>query len=160
MVAAAADRLATSIGLRFAADAGTWQFGEGRREHGVWFERGWLTAGILVPALRRHLRRRSDAHLEEQLARAERWLIERIGHANDGLPTHWRVGRSGAVFAEHREGATARATWLLEAVPPRELRPLLRRRGVQRAVADVPMPEHVDLATEFTLIARCDWVWR
>jgi hypothetical protein len=31
---------------------------------------------------------------------------------------------------------------------------------VRRATANVPSPDDPDLPTAFTLVARCDWVWR
>jgi hypothetical protein len=49
---------------------------------------------------------------------------------------------------------------VLDAFAVPDLRRLLRRAGVRAAVVGLPSPEHPDLATEFSLRARCDWVWR
>ncbi|MFK7742968.1 MAG: hypothetical protein AB8H80_21830 [Planctomycetota bacterium] len=171
-VALAADRLAVAIVQRFGAGA-TCRFGEGQREHGVYFERGWLVAGLLLPALRAHAARRPDEEVQRCVRRLEEWLSDRIGRASEGLPTHWRLaaaaaatgaktsGRAaGRVFAVHREHGTARSTWLLEALRPRELRSLVARSPVRRGLDGVPLLDHPDLATEFSMIARCDWPWR
>ena len=154
----AADRLAGSLLLRFDDRTGTFRFGEGRRERG-YFERGWLTAGLLLPALERHLDRRPDAALRRCVEAARAAVRARIGGGGGGLPTHWRVGRAGT-FAEHREFASARATWLLESLDVRTLRRLLGRSGVRRAVDATPPFDDPDLPTSFTMVARLDWVWR
>jgi hypothetical protein len=155
----AADRLAASIQMRFDGTARTFRFGEGELGGGVYLERGWLTAGILIPALRLHLQRRPAAALAEQVRVVQQSLMDRIGSGARGLPTHWRIA-NGRVSAEHYERKTARASWLLEALSPLDQSRLLRRSSVRRAVAATPAFDHPDLATEFTLLARCRWVWR
>ncbi|MGK0301442.1 MAG: hypothetical protein ACI89X_002320 [Planctomycetota bacterium] len=155
----AADRLAASIQLRFDVQARTFRFGEGELGGGVYLERGWLTAGILIPALRSHLLRHPDAALAAKVCVVQQSLLDRIGSGARGLPTHWRIA-DGRVSAEHYERNTARASWLLEALSPRDQSRLLRRSSVRRAVDETPALEHPDLATEFTLLARCRWVWR
>jgi hypothetical protein len=76
-----------------------------------------------------------------------------------GLPTHWRVaGRE--TFAEHREEGTAEAAFLLEAFAPADLQRLLRRGTVRAALGELPSPDDPDLATQLSLLARCEWVWR
>lgn len=158
-IARAADRYATAIARRFDPIAHTFRFGEGEVGAGVYFERGWLTGGLLLPALRRHLARRPDARLAEQLAAAERMLLDRIGEHGQGLPTHWRfVG--DRVFAEHREGGTAEAAFGLDALAPIDLARLLRRSTVRAAVSGFPSPDDPDLPTQLTLLARADWLWR
>lgn len=155
----AADRLAASIQLRFDAGARTFRFGEGELGGGVYLERGWLTAGILIPALQSHLQRQPNPTLVEKVRVVQQALTDRIGSGARGLPTHWRIA-NGRVCAEHYERNTARASWLIEALSTRDQSRMLRRSSVRRAVGETPALDHPDLATEFTMLARCRWVWR
>ena len=159
VLALAANRLAASIARRFDASLRTYRFGEGEVGAGVYFERAWLTAGLLLPALREHLARRDDARLREHVDIATQALLDRLGRGGQGLPTHWRIAGQ-QLFAEHREQQTAAAAAVLEAFAPRDLQRLLRRGSVRGAITGMPSPADPDLATEFTLLARCDWVWR
>jgi hypothetical protein len=160
VLARAADRLAATIGARFDAEVAAFRFGEGEAGRGVWFERAWLTAGLLLPALDAHLRRRPDASLRRAVEAARRAVFDRCAMGPPGLPTHWRTA-GGQVFAEHREAGTGAACWLLEAASsPRDLDRLLRRGGVREAIGNAPLLTHDDIATEWTLVARTSWVWR
>ncbi|MGC6488016.1 MAG: hypothetical protein ACON4Z_10250 [Planctomycetota bacterium] len=159
VVARAADRLAVAIAARFDARARTWRFGEGEEPRGVYLERSWLTAGLLIPALRSHLRRRADPALRSQVELVARGLVRSIGSGARGLPTHYRL-RQGRAFAHHFELGTPRSAWLLEALSARSQRRLLERANLRRASFDLLAADSPDLATEFTLVARCDWVWR
>ena len=103
VLARAADRLAASIQRRFDATARTFRFGEGELGGGIYFERGWLVGGLLLPALQLHLRRRPDARLQEQVTIVQQALLDRIGRGGPGLPTHWRIA-AGSVFAEASQG--------------------------------------------------------
>jgi hypothetical protein len=49
---------------------------------------------------------------------------------------------------------------VLEAFEPADLRRLLRRETIGDAIAEVPAPDDPDLATKFSMVARCTWVWR
>lgn len=158
-VAHAADRLAVAIEARFDARARTFRFGEGELGGGVYLERAWLTAGILLPALQSHLRRRDRQSLVDKVRVVQRAISDRIGSGARGLPTHWRVQR-GKTTAVHYERGSARASWLLEGLPDRTQAKLLRRSSMRRAFAETPRLDHPDLATEFSLLARCRWVWR
>ena len=159
VLARAADRLAASIQRRFDATARTFRFGEGELGGGVYFERGWLVGGLLLPALQLHLRRRPDARLQEQVTIVQQALLDRIGRGGPGLPTHWRIA-AGSVFAEHRKEHAAAAAFVLDGVPVADLQRLLRRGAVRSALADLPSVEDPDLATELTLLLRCGWLWR
>lgn len=158
-LAHAADVYAQSIARRYDGIAHTFRFGEGEVGNGVYLERGWLVGGLLLPALRAHLQRRPNARLAEQVAAVEQALLERIGKNGQGLPTHWRVV-GGEVFAEHREEGTAEAAFLLDGLAPLELARLLKRSTVRAAVREVPSPDDPDLATQLTMLARCNWLWR
>jgi hypothetical protein len=158
-LAAAADAYVASIVRRFDPGSRTFRFGEGELGGGVYLERGWLTGGLLLPALRLHLARRPDPGIAGVVQRAEAALLERLGSQGDGLPTHWRLAGERA-FAEHRAVGTAEATFALDALPTADLARLLRRSTVRRALADLPHPDDPDLATQLSLLARCDWPWR
>jgi hypothetical protein len=49
---------------------------------------------------------------------------------------------------------------MLEALPFRDLKRLMSRPHVQRAFDETPVLDDVDLATSFTLVARCEWIYR
>jgi hypothetical protein len=158
-VARAADRLAAAIGRRFDVELRTFRFGEGEVGGGVYLERAWLTGGIVLPALRAHLRRRQDAELEERVAAATQGLLDRIGAAARGLPTHWRCA-GGSAFGTHLAVRDPRALLLLEGLPAPDLRRLLRRDGLWRTIEQTPAREDPDLATSLTMVARCTWIYR
>lgn len=158
-IARAADQYAASIARRFDPIGRTFRFGEGELGDGVYLERGWLTGGLLLPALRLHVERRPEGPLREQVAIVEQMLRERIGSHGQGLPTHWRLA-GDRTFAEHREQGTAEAAFLLDALPAEDLQRLLRRSTVRGALAGVPGPDDPDVATQWSLLARCRWVWR
>lgn len=155
----AADRLATSIGRRFDPVARTFRFGEGELGDGLYLERGWLTAGLVVPALRRHLHRRPDPRLAEHVRIVQQALLDQIGRGRGGLPTHWRIG-GGRTFAEHRAQNEPQGLMMLEAFELVDLRRLLRREELRDSISEVPRLEDLDLPTTYSMVARCGWVWR
>jgi hypothetical protein len=157
-IARAADRLATAIARRYDAQARTFRFGEGEVGDG-YLERGWITGGIVVPALQAHLRRVPNTEIAACVAAVQQALLDQIGRARPGLPTHWRCA-GGRTFAEHREAHAAEAMLVLEAFEPADLRRLLRRETIGDSIAEVPAPDDPDLATKFSMVARCTWVWR
>lgn len=159
VVARAADRLGAAVALRFDRGARVWRFGEGEEAEGGYFERAWLTAGLLLPALVAHHRRVPAAPLRHQLDQGRRQLLDRIGRGARGLPTHYRSCR-GRALGCHYEVGSARSFWVLEALSPRDQRRLLARANLRRAAAELVGLEDPDLPTAFTMVARCDWVWR
>jgi hypothetical protein len=158
-VASAADRLAAAIAARFDPALHTFRFGEGSVRGPGYFERGWITGGVVVPALRAHLQRRPHRELQAIVDDATAALRQRIGQGRGGLPTHWRVV-PGAVFAEHRAERDPKAFLLLEALPAAELRRLLRRTNVLEGLLGTPSVEDPDLPTSLAMAARCAWVYR
>jgi hypothetical protein len=160
VVAAAADSMAAAIAARYRPDLRTFCFGEGSFVEGNgYFERAWLTGGVVVPALRAHLQRRPDRELQRALDETIAALMERIGQGRGGIPTHWRALR-GSVFAEHRAEHDPKAFLMLECAPRKELARLLQRAHVQRGLSETPSLDDPDLATSFSMIARCEWVYR
>jgi hypothetical protein len=159
VVATAANRLAAAIALRFDPMARTFRFGEGEVGGGVYLERGWITAGIVLPALRAHLQRRPDARLQERLQVVTRAILDQIGIGRPGLPTHWRTA-GGRTFAEHRARGDAALFLMLDGLPLAEQRRLLRRDELHAALLGVPALDDPDLPTAFTLAARSSWIYR
>ncbi|MGE3171314.1 MAG: hypothetical protein AB7O97_01730 [Planctomycetota bacterium] len=159
-LARAADALAAAIARRYRPELHVFAFGEGEAGRGPgYFERAWVTGGVLLPALRAHLERRPDRALRAMVDDVTRALTARIGQGRGGLPTHWRVV-PGAVFAEHRAVCDPKAFLLLEALGPRELQRLLRRPEALDGLLGTPVLDDPDLATSLTMAARCDWVYR
>ena len=160
VVAAAADSMAAAIAARYRPDLRTFCFGEGAFVEGDgYFERAWLTGGVVVPALRAYLERRPDRELQRALDDTTAALMDRIGQGRGGIPTHWRTLR-GSVFAEHRAEHDPKAFLMLECAPRKELARLLQRAHVQRGLSETPSFDDPDLATSFSMIARCEWVYR
>jgi hypothetical protein len=160
VVALAATEMALAIAARYRPELHTFCFGEGSFTEGDgYFERGWLSAGVVLPALRAHLARRPDPELRRAVDDVTAALLERIGQGRGGLPTHWRIVRGGT-FAEHRAERDPKAFFMLEALPVADLRQLLQRSHVQRGLSETPALDDPDLATSFTMIARCAWVYR
>lgn len=158
-LAAAADRLALAIASRHDRAAHTFRFGEGEVGEGLYLERAWITGGVVLPALRAHLRRRPDAALAEAVRDVEQALLTRILATSDGVPTHWRVA-GGEVFGVHAARGDPRALMLLEGLPPGELARLLRRSSLQNHLEHALRPDDPDLPTAWTMVARNEWVWR
>lgn len=158
-LAAAADRLAAAIAARFDATLCTFRFGEGELGRGLYLERAWLTGGIVLPALRAHLQRRPDRALQERVAEVQAALLRRVLATPAGLPLHWRCA-GGEAFGVHAARGDPRGALLLCGFEAADLARLLRRDAVQRHLADTVRVDDPDLATAWTLVARCAWVWR
>ena len=159
VVAAAANRLAIAIDRRFDPQCRVFRFGEGEIGDGSYLERGWITGGIVLPALQLHLARRPDPALQEHVRQVQQALLDQIGAGRPGLPTHWRTA-GGRTFAEHRAQGDPRGLLLLEGLDPRDLRRLARRESFRDCIAEVPRLDDVDLPTTWSMVARCRWVWR
>ncbi len=159
VAAAAASAFAAAIAARFDTTTRTFRFGEGEVRGPGYFERGWLTGGVVVPALQAHLRRVPQPALQAIVDAATAALLARIGQGRDGLPTHWRV-LPGSTFAEHRAEHDPMAFLLLEALPRRDLLRLLHRPHVLRGLLDTPALDDPDLPTSLAMAARCTWVYR
>lgn len=160
VVAAAADAMACAIAARYRPDLRIFCFGEGSFVDGPgYFERAWITGGVVLPALRAHLLRRPQQELQRAVDEATEQFVRRIGQGRGGLPTHYRALR-GSVFAEHRAEQDPKAFLMLEGLPSVDLRNLLGKPHVRRGLAGTPALDDPDLPTSFTLVARCAWVYR
>ncbi|MBX3463120.1 MAG: hypothetical protein KF830_08110 [Planctomycetes bacterium] len=159
VVALAADRLAVAIASRYDATARTFRFGEGEVGRGQYLERAWITGGIVLPALRAHLRRRPDPGLAARVHAVELALVRQVATAGAGVATHWRTA-AGAVYAVHVARDDPRAVLLCEGLSAPALARLLRRSAVGDALTGSLRVDDPDLATSWTMVARCEWVWR
>ncbi|MCA8973388.1 MAG: hypothetical protein KDC98_01635 [Planctomycetes bacterium] len=159
VLAAAADRLAGAIDQRFDSRYHTWRFGEGELGDGIYLERGWITGGVVIPALRSHLARHRDREMAGHLEAAQRELLRRIGQGRAGLPILWRCA-GGRTFQEHRVERDPRAMLMLEGIAAADLRRLFCREEMRDCTYEVPAVDDPDLATAFSIVARCSWIHR
>jgi hypothetical protein len=157
-VEAACDRLARELVARWDPACGVFRFAEGESSAESYFERLWQTAGIVLPGLRAHLARTRDRELGEIAARLERRLLELVLAGGPGLPLTCRVATDGHVFGVARRSETAAGAMLLDGLGDEALVKALRRASVRRALDGALDLDDPDLATSFSIVARCRWV--
>ncbi len=164
-IAAVADGLADRLLRRFDASIRTFRFGEGEdemRPHS-YFERAWITAGLVLPALRLHLARRSEPRSRDILRRAEDALWRALrahprGEEGAGVATHWR--RSGrSVFAAHVAKADPRVVLLMQGLAARDRALLMERCGMVDWVESLVCVDEPWLCTNLSMMARCRWLY-
>lgn len=155
----AADRLAAELCDRFDPQRAVFRFGEGEMAGGCYRERAWLTGGIVLPALDLHVERTGDDRARDCARRAETRLLALLRSGRGGVPIAYLDAGRGP-FAEVRVVARAEAHLLLDGLGLGELRRCLERGAVRGALSGALAREHDDLATRFSMIARCEWVLR
>lgn len=155
--AAAADRLALELRGRFDTAAATWRFGEGEAKPGLYAERCWITGGILLPALAAHLRRRPDPELAQQIEQARTRLFKLCSDGGVGLPVRVWL-HDGQPEGAQRLVGRAELVLLLEGLHPQQRARLLQRGTVEAALRGIPARDDPDLATQFSIAARCRWI--
>ncbi|GAB4139160.1 MAG: hypothetical protein Fur0037_05240 [Planctomycetota bacterium] len=156
-VSEAADRLAAAIAGRYDGRIETFRFGEGEVEPGIYLERGWVTASVILPAVRAHLCRRPDSPLREMADRVEARLVHLWTRGGRGAPTHWRIG-AGRVLGVHRELSSSVPAMMLDGLSARAIGRILGRTDLAGMLGGLCDPANPDLATDFTRIARCEWI--
>ena len=115
--------------------------------------------GIVVPALRAHVLRRPSREVAGIVAAMEKRLLALVLDGKPGLPVrYWVI--DGKVTGQVRLRGVPEGYMLLEGIAPRALARCLGRRAVSRALRDVPAQDDPDLATSFSIAARCSWVLR
>ncbi len=158
-VARSADALAHEVLARFDARSGVVRFGEGERRGGAYEERAWLTGGILVPALRAHAARTGNTHAKQIVAVTQERLLALLRRGQRGIPIRYWVDRDG-LGSELRLSGTAEGFLVLEGVDPADLPRVLARGPVAACLEGVPRDDDPDVATQFSIAARCTWVLR
>jgi hypothetical protein len=155
-----ADQLGQDLLARWDPRNGVLRFGEGEVERDRYLERAWLTGGILLPALRAHLRRRPERRdLAQVVHQLEHRLSALVAQGRAGLPVRYWV-RAGEVEGQVRLTDVPEGALLLEGLPAAAAGAVLERRAVQKALDGVLSAHDPDLATTWSMVARCEWVLR
>lgn len=156
----AADAVASRMLARFDPDLRCLRYGEGAtREGRIHRDRLWLSLGIAVPALLLYAERTGEERALEVTASIQRLGRELLEVGRTGLPLSTALVAGEAVSSSW-VSAAAEGYLLLEGLPGNDLRAILARRGVMRGFAGALDPRHDDLATRFSMAARCAWVMR
>ncbi|MHC4898671.1 MAG: hypothetical protein ACYTGW_16360 [Planctomycetota bacterium] len=155
----AADAIAQGLKDRWDPRNKVVRFGEGKRRNGVYEATLWLQGGVLLPALHKHAARTRDRQGREILAASRRRLDRLLRSGKPGIPTHCWL-RDGELLRDARPVATAAGFMVLEGLTPSALARILRRRLVQQALIDTPAAADKDLPTAFSIVARCEWIYR
>lgn len=154
----AADHLAAVIEARFDPVLGCFRYGEGETRAGkVYRDRLWLSAGILIPALRAHAARVGGPSTTADATEAA--MLPLLLSGREGVAIQvWRVGKDS--FDPTQVTGVAEPVLLLDGLSVAARRRVLSRSNVRAAWKDVLDPRHDDLVTRFTMLARCSWVMR
>lgn len=155
----AADSLAAELLARFDPRAGVLRFGEGERAHGAYEERAWLTGGIVLPALRAHLLRTGDSRVRRVVHDLESRLLTLLRRGQTGLPIRYFVAGDG-LGSEFRLTGVPEGFLVVEGLASNDLKTVLARGQVAVSLEGVPDFEDPDVATAFSMAARCSWVLR
>lgn len=155
----AADALAADVLRRYDRRAGVLRFGEGERRDGAYEDRAWLTGGILVPALRAYALRTRDPRARAIVADLEQRLLGLLRRGQSGIPIRYYVDRDG-LGSELRLSGVAEAFLMVEGLAPADLKKVLARGQVAASLEGVPRVDDEDVATAFSMAARCTWVLR
>ncbi len=156
---AVADKLVVQILTRWDERNGVLRYGEGVSRGEAYKERAWLTGGILLPALRAHLRRSNSPVVAKRIKALEAGLLRVIRSGKEGMPLQYWL-REGQVFSVFRSLETPEAIMILEGLSPRAQADCLRRSGLSPAVKGMLAPDDPKIATNFSMIGRCAWVYR
>jgi hypothetical protein len=155
----ACDRLVARLLRRLDLRQGVLRFGEGIGRRGVYEDPLWVTAGCLLPGLRSHLRRTGDPRVRALIDTLEQRILELVRAGLPGLPLRYRVA-GGRVFGVVRVTASASGFLLLEGLSEPGRRRCLERSLVRDALGELPRSDDPDLATTWSMVARCAWIHR
>ncbi len=141
----------------------TFRFGEGEGPNGLYTERLWITLGLVVPAVRAHLRAYPDAEWDARLRRVEARTMRRVRRGKPGLPLRYRsvVDARGKeqTFGEVRR-AGPEGFFMLAGLSDASRRRLLARSQVRASLPVLPTADDPALATTWSMLARTDWLYR
>ncbi len=156
----AADAVAGRMLARFDPRLGCLRYGEGETRAGrVYRDRLWLSLGLAVPALEMHATRTGDARALEAVASIRQVGVGLLASGRSGLPLTISLADEAQPSAVWTSRA-AEGYLLLEGLTPDALRSALGRSHVRRALEGALDHDHEDLATRFSIAARCAWVAR
>lgn len=158
-VASRASALVAELVRRYDKKDEVVRFGEGVRKRGFYEERCWITGGVLVPALRASLVRHRDPLATAVLHALQAGLVRRIANGRPGLPVRAFLF-AGATLEELRLSGVPEVALTLEGVAPDLLPALLQRSSVRKALVGILREDDPDLATTWSMVARCEWVLR
>lgn len=157
---AGADAAAYAMLRRWDEGFGCFRYGEAEtRSENVLRDRIWVTSGIALPALKLHAERTGDRRITAIAAAIERRAAAALMQGRQGVPVQLVIGRDGPFDAVHAEAA-AEGFLLLDGLGSGIRTRALRRSGVRAGLDGALDRAHDDLATRFSIIARCDWVHR
>lgn len=157
---AGADAAARAMLKRWDPALGCLRYGEGEtRSAEVYRDRIWLTAGIALPALRLHQERTGNRHVAEVVDAVDRRVAAVLLDGGRGVPVQVAVGAHGPFDAVRAFGA-AEGYLLLDGLGAGLRARALRRSGVRAGLEGALDREHDDLATRFSIVARCAWIYR
>lgn len=158
----ACDALADGLLGRWDDALGVFRFPEGETAKGrVYRDPAWQTAGCVVPGLRAHVARTGSSRVQRVLERIEQRLLSLLRSGQPGIVSSYAVGlRRGEVFGVARQEASPTSVLLLEGLSARGRARVLRRRSVRRALEQSLDASSDRLATEWSMLARCAWVWQ
>lgn len=152
----AADELAERMIARWDPELELLRYGEGDCRGPYHRVRVWLSAGLAAPALRMYADRTGDRRAHEIVASIERRVAALIRAGGPGIPTACVVGPEGSFGVTYKQ-ACGEVFMLLDGLSPAARKRLLPR--VRRFLEGVFDPGCDDLATRWTMVARCDFVW-
>ena len=157
-VAAACRRLVHDMLRRWDPGAKVFRFGEGGGARRTYEEPLWVTSGSLLRGLAAHHRRSRSARVAGVLRDLRGRLRKLLLAGRRGLPLRCWV-RGGRVVSASRQAGTPAGFMLLDGLAPADLRRCLSRRQVRRALLEVPGADDPDLATSWSIVARCWWIY-
>jgi len=156
----AAEAVASRMLARFDPELRCLRYGEGATRGGrIHRDRLWISLGLAVPALRLYAERTGEPRAFEVVASIRRLGMDLLGAGKPGLPLSTALTPGETLSASRVTGA-AEGYLLLEGLEQSELRAVLARSGVSRGLAGALDPRHHDLATRFSIAARCTWITR
>ena len=158
LIEQACDRLARDVLDRWDEAFDVVRFAEGEVAESVYRDRCWQTCGILLPGLRAWSRRTRSPEGRRVADRIERRVSALMRNGKRGVPIQFAVGTRGVFGVSRRENAPI-ASLLLDGMSSSTRKKLLARRSIRSAIEGGIRLGSDDLATDFSIVARCSWVY-
>ena len=97
--------------------------------------------------------------MSEVIRHLERRLVTLLTNGKPGIPVRYWIG-DGEIHGQVRLSQVPEAFMVLEGLAEKDLAKCLKRSIVAKALFGVPLQHDEDLATSFSIAARCAWVLR